>query len=334
MPSKYVHLICLYSLVCLLFVLACQESSKLPDEEVKKTELKERHFFELVDSTCLIGNVVLDVESVSGLIVRPAEYEWLADLLEEADSVIVRQKQYTKKEAISILKQLDQLIRARRTRQATYHGSFAMCIRFGIFDCDINSLLYLHIAEYLELPIRPILMPSHMAVLWQGVTDTIYWETTEGRERSLSYYLQRFSIDQQAMEQAMLFRPLRRDQMLAVIFYNIGSTFAETHNYDLAISYMRHAYQLEKKWFKPYTGLAYVYQQKGLAENALYYSNQSLRLLKQDDLLKVKAEAYEELGCNTEAIEEYAAFLETIPIYQYEREKTIRQIREKMTHLE
>ncbi len=331
---------CSYTIrLLLLFLLgyfAACHSSRSTDTKtaIATNSKKERSFFELVDSSCLIGNVVLDVESVSGLLVRPAEYEWLDSLLVEAATNIESQANYTHHEAIEILQKIDDLIKNRRTRQATYHGSFAMCIRFGIFDCDINSLLYLSIAEYLDLPIRPILMPSHLAVVWQNPNDTIYWETTEGRKRSLPYYLKRFDIDLATLNQPLLFHPLRRDQMMAIIFYNIGSTFAETHNYDLAIAYMRHAYELEKTWFKPYTGLAYVYQQKGLAENALYYSNQSLRLLEQGDLLKVKANAFEQLGCNTEAVEQYQSYIHSIPIHQYDRETTIRQIRQKMKELE
>lgn len=326
-------------IIYILLLSACQVTSEdaevlLVEKEVAAVE-KKREFYDLVDTSCYVGNVVLDMESVAGLYVSEQEYTLVSDLINAASDGISPKEKYSRSEALEILIFIDNLIKERRKSGISYNASFAMCLRYGYYDCDINTLLFLSIAEAYKLPLKAVLMPGHMVVVWKDGVQTIYWETTEGKARSMGHYLKRFKTDTSTLKTKLLYKPLSRRQLLAVNFYNIGLSFAETDNFKPAVDYLRYASQLEEGWGRPYTALAYVYLEENLPDQAIYYANQGLkRSGEQYELYKVKGQALAAIGCNTEAVEEYEEYLQNLPkqVYDYQNKK--KQLKEEMWQLE
>lgn len=336
MSLKLIHTT--LSLLLFLFIsfLAITCSNSSPDESLSsKKEIEQPNLLSIIDTSCLTAYVTLDLEEVAYLTVGEKEYALLDSILTEASQKITLQDVYTPSQAKTILKTIYQILQKHQIRSSSYHGAFSMCLRFGIFDCDINTLLYLTIAEQFDLPIKAILMPSHIMVVWQNEKRSIYWETLTGKENNLDYYLRLYDLDTAVIGKSMQFVPLNRKEILSMNCYNIGTTFIESGDYDRPIPFLRTAMQLTPDWFKPYSGMAYLYQQKGLGDNAIYYANQSLmRFPQQYDLLKIKGMAYQDLGCDTEALAEYELYLEQLPrrTYNYAKEKT--EVEAKIKYIE
>lgn len=284
---------------CLSVFFSCHDTKQaLPLEG--KTPVSA--LWQMVDTSCVIGIVALDMEQKSGLTVKTGEYSFIDDFLHSLQSLIGLQSDYSPQEALNILQTIDIAIRQRRTQQVTYESAFSTCLRYGLFDCDINSLLYLSVAEHLQLPIYGLMLPNHMLVLWRDGTNQIYWETTEGQERSVEFYLEKYGIEERQVGKNGILTPMSKQDLLAIISFNIGKDYADKDIFEEGIRYSREAIDLHRDWSNPYLTLATVYQKKDLPENALYYSRQAIqRFDRNKESYRIMTWAYQTLGCDTEA---------------------------------
>ncbi|MEZ4888906.1 MAG: transglutaminase family protein [Chitinophagales bacterium] len=172
-------------------------------------------------------------------------------------------------------------------------------------------MLYLTIAEQLQLPIYGLTLPTHMLVVWKDENTEIYWETTEGQVRSKAFYVEKYAIAAEQVGENMILNPLKKKDLLAVICFNIGKAYSDKNIFEEAIRYTRQAIELRKDWSNPYSTMATVYRNMELPENALYYSNQALQRFDKDiESYKTMTWAYTFLGCNTEAEEAFGRYLE------------------------
>jgi len=284
----------------LLLFLQCKEGNNI--EHTTKPLLLSA--WEQVDTSCTIGLVALDMEKVAGFTVEVGEYLFIEDFINLLQPLIPSKTNYSRKDALEILQTIDYAIRRMRTQQVEYESSFSTCIRYRIFDCDINSLLYLTIAEHLELPIYGLVLPTHMLVLWKDKEQEIYWETTEGRVRSKEFYLEKYAIEALQSGKNMILSPLSKKDLLAVISFNMGKAYADKDIFEEAIRYSLEAITLRKDWGNPYSTMATIYRNMELPENALYYSRKAIQCFPQNiESHKVMAWAYTVLGCDTEAEE-------------------------------
>ncbi len=291
---------------------------------------------EWIDTTCETGYLVLDIESWAGLPVTYYEYNLLDELLDDAEKKIPKKEQYTRREALDILIFISDLLQNKRLQQVSYHSAFYMCLRYRLFDCDINSLLFLTIADRFDLPIYGLVMPAHMCVLWDDGKHKIYWETTANRTVSMEYYIEKFKLDTTSINKNIFLSPLNQEQIKALTFYNIGNTYRDINSLQLAALYTRYAVDIYPNWVEPYINLARIYNQLKEPEIALYYCNRSLeRLPNLFEIYEMQGIAYTELGCNTEAIEAYQQYLQQIPPKRkYDYKRIAQDIRKRMEELD
>ena len=284
-----------------LLFLQCKDAHKIEESNQSSLQLSA---WEQVDTSCTIGLVALDMERIANFTVEVGEYLFIEDFINLLQPLIPSKTNYSKKEALEILQTIDYAIRRMRTQQLEYESSFSTCIRYRIFDCDINSLLYLTIGEHLGLPIYGLVLPKHMLVLWKDEGQEIYWETTEGQVRSKEFYLEKYGIEDQQSGKNMLLSSLTKKDLLAVISFNMGKAYADKGIFEEGIRYSLEATELRKDWYSPYSTIATIYQNMELPENALYYSRKAIQCFRRDvESHRVMAWAYTVLGCDTEAEE-------------------------------
>lgn len=301
---KHIYYIFLLS----LFFIQCDEYSSTNKVESISPPLP---LWEMVDTTCTIGIVALDMENAANLKVEIEEYLFIDDFINLLQPLIPSKTSYSDTEALQILKTIDYAIRRNRQQQMEYESAFSTCIRYRIFDCDINTLLYLTIAEHLQLPIYGMILPNHAFVVWKDQYTEIYWETTEGIARSREFYLQKYKLEASQVGQNMFLKPLTQRDLWAVICFNIGKAYADKDIFEEAIRYTRQAIELRKDWNKPYVIMANIYRKMELPDNALYYSRQALQLFDKDaESYTSMSWAYTVLGCDTEAEEAFRRRLE------------------------
>lgn len=267
----------------------------------------------IVDTSCPIGYVALDIEATEGFVVEPVLYELLDAIVLEARKQIQYKSTYTKSEALSILATIHAIVEQYKQSSVSDNSSFSISLRYKTFDADIRSLLYLTIAESLKLPIYGILMPKHMIVSWKMPKQKIYWETTKGKEMSIDYYISTYKLTEYQATKDKDLGKLGRKRLFNLIFFNLGKTYANAHQYNKAIDLLEQVRTEEINWFLPYTILGQLYRRMGNSKKALSYCQKSLELFpKQMQLYKEIGLAYADLGCNTESSKAYQQYLKRL----------------------
>lgn len=110
-------------------------------------------------------------------------------IVNEAMSKIIIKPQYTRHEAIRILETIGQVISNHGIIYDDKHiNVISKTLVNEAMDCDIIAMLYLTIADKLKLPLYGAFYPMHMALIWKDSSNTIYWEATTHREKSIEVY--------------------------------------------------------------------------------------------------------------------------------------------------
>jgi len=272
----------------------------------------------LIDTSCPIGYVALDIEATQGCLVEPVLYEFLDAIVIAAKKQIQYKPSYTKSEALTILATIHTIIEQYKQSSVSYNSSFSISLRYKAFDANIRSLLYVTIAESLKLPIYGILIPNHMIVSWNTPKHKIYWETTKGKAMPIDYYVSTYNLSVFQGSKDVYLGKLGRKRLFNLIFFNLGKTYANAHQYNKAIDLLEQVIQEEIDWFQPYAILGQVHRRMGNSKKALSYCQRSLSLFsKQVQLYKEMGLAYGALGCNTESAKAYQQYLKRLsPKYQ------------------
>ena len=84
-------------------------------------------------------------------------------------------------------------------------------------ECATNSLLYLGLADELNLPLVAVSGPGHMFVRWMLAEDQYFnWETTGGDVMTDDDYKRQFRIADEAIKAGVYMKALSRDQAMAI----------------------------------------------------------------------------------------------------------------------
>lgn len=330
MNEKTVYKQLLISLYCFL-LLQCQSPTLMSD---KKTAVSD-FSLPVEAKSCEAAYIALELEEWAGLPVRMEEY-WLVNRFLDSLAQYLQAKQLIQSfNPQAMLRLIGEEIARHRARQVSYHHAFYLCLRYRLFDCDINSLLYLTAADRFGLPIQMLWMPKHASVVWQDERDTVYWETTLNRAVSIQEYIDWYQLDTAQIGKNLLLKPLTRRELLGVLFFNLGQTYSEAHNYPLAVQYIRHALTLTGDWLQPYYSLAHIYPKMNQWETAIYYANRVLKWQPDSfQIYKILANSYVELGCNTEAIAAYQNYVQFLPNKTYDYPKIKQEINKKINSLD
>lgn len=285
-------------LISLWVLIACNKQTKQNSAIINPPN----NFWSMVDTTCPIAYIALDMEKAAGLPVTKAEYDIIDSILKQCSQNIVKQNSYTRQQAINILQSINNVLYKYQKLQHEYHPALSMCLKYGIFDCDINALLYITVAQHLKLPIKAVIMPVHAAVTWQLNNDTIYWETIGAIEKSKQYYQQHYNIKQKAIQNNGFLQALSQNQLYALIFYNIGKTYTDLGYYKTAVPYLFTASNYWQNWSKPPQALGYIYLKQNNLDSAVIYTKNALYLNDNSPFTyKTLFMAYNLLGCISDA---------------------------------
>jgi regulator of sirC expression with transglutaminase-like and TPR domain len=317
---------------CIVCLFSCDQ---LIRQQNDKDLVPTKIFANEVDTTRAIAYVILDIEAFANMPVSELEYAKVRQLITQIKPKIAPKKKYTKIEAIAILDLIDRSVAQMRIKQLSYGSTLYNSLRFQLFDCDINSFLFLTVAHELNLPIYAVMMPNHVAILWQNNNYEILWETTEGRPRTKQYYTKKYKLNKELIATQKMLKPLNKKDLIAVAWFNIAKAYTDAEQLKQAEWASKEAIKWQPNWYQPYTNLARTMAKQKNDEVALYYCHYSLGLYpNQLFLLELKAKCFDQLGCNTEAIAAYKTYRNSLPktIHDYEGVKA--KIKEKIRALD
>lgn len=115
----------------------------------------------------------------------------------------------------------------RRLSHVGYDGvasNLATVMYLQCGNCVGGSILWTAVGERLDLPIRPVCFPGHVAVVWDDGTRRMILETTQfAEERDLDFYRAMEPLaDLAAVPAAEVLRPLSEAGLLSCLLSNSG----------------------------------------------------------------------------------------------------------------
>jgi tetratricopeptide (TPR) repeat protein len=223
-----------------------------------------------------IAHELLDVEI--GLGVTEADYQTLDNIIDEAKKRISEKPDYTKKEAISILKTIDEIIDgkgfAKKENDLLNQG-----FKNKKLDCDNRTSIYLGIADELNLPLKAVDAPRHAFIRWHKDRETYFnWETMSAKEQPDSHYINRFNIPEISIKNGALLKSLSREETYSSAYNIRGIAFAELKQYSKALKNYNKALEFNPKNPSTHHNKGIVLNNLGKYEEALTSINKALEL--------------------------------------------------------
>ena len=105
-------------------------------------------------------------------------------------------------------------------------------------NCVGFTSIYLSVAQILQLPMYPTNAPFHVFAIWElSPNEQVYWETTSGRESSISDLLIRYHIDQSSVSQKIYLTKIPIDSFIASYYINKASYYYSIITTDSKVAY-------------------------------------------------------------------------------------------------
>jgi len=177
------------------------------------------------DTDCVLAYQALLLEEELGFNSKPEVWAVLDDLLNLEPQFQYRSN-LSRDEKILLLAQFEEHLNNKRKLIGEYHNIMGICLEWGIYDCDINSMLFHSWGERWGIPIDLHLLPKHMSVSI-GDEEPIYWETTMNKTVPFSYYERRYKVSE---EDVHFRRPLSEAEIQAVLYFNIAKEYLDRGN--------------------------------------------------------------------------------------------------------
>jgi len=223
---------------------ACSEfESTTPTSEIPSELIAE----EDPDASCELAYEILFLEEELGFNSTGETWGKLDDILNQVpdyayhDSLSPEQKR-------GLLRQFEEHLNANRKLIGEYHNVLSICLEWGIFDCDINSILFYSWGQRWGIPIDMHLFPKHMSVSLPGDSAPIFWETTLNKSVDIEYYRKRYGFDETDL---IYNRPLSDQEIQAVVYFNAGKEYLDRGNLFRGIILMEQAIALFPEWDLP-----------------------------------------------------------------------------------
>lgn len=180
-------------------------------------------------------------------------------LVKAATNVKVFTKYASESEAITTLESIHVLI---KNEGFLYKPNFLLHrgIETKHIDCDNFCVLYIAIAEYLKIPLVPTLAPNHSFVrLVLDDGSYLNWEPLEGKSLPNAWYIQKFTIAKEAIQNGVYLKSLSRKEFFAVQYNSIGSYLFKGKKFSDAIAHFSMAISLHPHYSSAYhnRGCAY-----------------------------------------------------------------------------
>ncbi|MCB0516679.1 MAG: hypothetical protein R2798_02545 [Chitinophagales bacterium] len=247
-----------------LFVASCKVPQNSPQKNYSSVESSSPKLY-FPDTTCTLLEWILAIEQRAELPIAAATWQNLAQWQTLCSQT------HTPERLEDFLEQTDSLIQKFRLQQTSYHNTLSMGLSYRMFDCDIQSFLYISRAEqFSSYEIQAMLAPNHMFLACTDTLkkDTIFWETTIGKKENLAFYYQKYQLSQQRAQNGFIFIPLNNKSLVAVAYYNIAKEYFDSSLWGKCVHYLYQSLAYNAQWVAPYELLGQCFLQLNLPENA------------------------------------------------------------------
>ena len=180
--------------------------------------------------------------------------------------------------------------------------------------CLSLSILYLSLAERLNLPIYGVVVPGHFFVRYDDGKTRFNIETTsDGVSPPDSHYIEKFKITGKEPDSAYL-KNLTKVQTLGCLFNNLGNLYQEANNVNAAQWSLEAAVEINPSLALSHTNLGNVYLKQGNFDKAVAEYKQALHT--SDDDAKTHnnlGNAMNSIGRYADAVREYKTAIDLDP---------------------
>ncbi|MGD9125225.1 MAG: tetratricopeptide repeat protein [Desulfarculaceae bacterium] len=251
-----------------------------------------------------LAHQVLDLERDLGT--EPGDYKLVDDILDEAVQEIQGHSLSSKEDAVFVLEIIHHVLGSSfsyRRNQLLNQG-----LKQNKLDCDLLTILYLSVAQKMNLPLKAVVVPRHSFIRWElGPGDYLNWETTSGSLVSDSHFLRGLHLDTQenyyfapnfsmrvGVSKGAFMRSLEPQEFMALPHLNLASEYlrrmgaqkngpAQRLNYlQKATSHYHQAAKLDPRRPEAYFGLALAQKIAGRLGAAIASLNRAIELNPED----------------------------------------------------
>ena len=208
-----------------------------------------------------IAHRALDIEQPLGHS-TDANYKLLDEIIDAVKNKVTINKNntYTKEEAVKILQTIASTLVSKGLRYKV-NTLLGEGLKTRQIDCDNYAMIYLAVAEVLNLPLVAVLAPKHAFIRWDpdGKHDAINkdssknmgdfnWETTaneENKVRSDEHYIDWLKTSKSAIQNGAYLRSLTAAETIGIIYDSSGIAHLKREDLKLAIKHYKKAIEID-----------------------------------------------------------------------------------------
>ncbi len=171
--------------------------------------------------------------------------------------------------------------------------------------CDTGSLLFITIAYEINLPVKCILLPKHMYIIWDDDNNEFNFETTNSGIFDDEFYIKEYNITSSNILKCS------NEELIGFSYHKIGNLKFESKEYDAALTYFDNAIRLNQRSSIFYYNRGMVRSKLKDYNNAIDDYNKAIELNNKDyNIYFGRGNAKYELKDFNGAIEDYNKVIE------------------------
>lgn len=222
-----------------------------------------------------IGHQVLDLETEFGA--ADSDYGALDDLIDKVKDRI-EFKEYAKGDAAQILGAIGDILHEKGFRYEEEHLLFNQGIKEKVLDGYKAAVIYLSIAQAIELPLVAVNVPRHTFVRWKQDGQYFNWETIIGSELGDEDYIRNRNLPQESIDNNIFLRELTNKEIIALEYIQRGIAWSERDDLKKAIRDFSRAIRLYPNSPLAHYNRGYAWGQKNKLNRALNDYNKAIEL--------------------------------------------------------
>jgi len=200
------------------------------------------------------AHLVLSMEADLGT--TDEDYITLDRLIDEAKDKINIKEDYSKDDAVAILKIIDTVLKENKFDIGKAAALFNTGLKSNKLISRHRSYIYSSIAEVCELPLESVIAPRNMFVRWLLADETHFnWNTKSADEQSDDHYKSWLNISQEAIDNGVYLKNLTKENFIGFVHSIIGQHLIINEQLEPAFHEFQEALRINPKDFKAYYGM-------------------------------------------------------------------------------
>ncbi len=224
---------------------------------------------------------ILRLDNNIGFKVSNDDYTFLDKIIDKAESEIKVKENYSKKEAINILKTISKIHKELGITSPLrrYGEPLSVALHDKSFDCGNYVITYLSIAQKLNLPLYAVLAPQHIFLQWKDRKNNFYWETLYDMESSKEEYIKYHHIPKNCITAGVYLKPINNIELTANYFNTLG-VYLLNHTKQIANAYicLKKSYDLDSTEPEVLCAIGDYFYKRQLYDSAIKYYVSSLKI--------------------------------------------------------